>query len=95
MEDKVATKPEKKPRHLKVNRTNLTPLRSIRSVGAGSLRSVEMDLKEGFTRKTEAFEHKQDYPDALTLTSFGRGRLTSFGQDGPKWEGFTRKTELF
>ena len=31
-----------------------------------------------------AFEREQEYPDALTLTSFGRGRLTSFGQDGPQ-----------
>jgi hypothetical protein len=29
-----------------------------------------------------------------TLTSFGRGKLTSFGQDGPKWEGLTRNIEL-
>ena len=43
--------------------------------------SFRMDLKSGFTKKTEAFEHKQDYPSL-------RSGWTSKG-------GFTKKTELF
>jgi len=50
MEDKVATKPEKKPRHLKVNRTNLM----LTSFGQDGLRGGRLN-KENLSQMTQVF----------------------------------------